>query len=311
MKETFLNLVNKKGGFSCEHAHFDKAFLIEEDLLNDAEIPMTKKWDYYKQLKQKYTQEDLYNRMKKCVDLLYKQGVKEATTFVDVDTTVNLKCVDVALKLKENISNYFKLKIAIQPLEGLQTPQLKQIYYEAAKKVDILGALPSRDSYPELHLKYIFTLMKELNKPLDVHTDQKGCISERETNLLANLVLENNLKNKVRAVHCVSLARQSPVYKDLICEKLNKAGITVIICPSAALSMKQNDSIRSYTSNSIAPLDYLRKHNVKIDFGIDNIADFFMPLVDGDLYFESRLLMEATRCYDLEYISDLVSGKLS
>ena len=43
MKETFLNLVNKKGGFSCEHAHFDKAFLIEENLLNDAEIPMTKK----------------------------------------------------------------------------------------------------------------------------------------------------------------------------------------------------------------------------------------------------------------------------
>ena len=36
-----------------------------------------------------------------------------------------------------------------------------------------------------------------------------------------------------------------------------------------------------------------------------------MPLVDGDLYFESRLLMEATRCYDLEYISDLVAGKLA
>jgi cytosine deaminase len=173
MKEYFLDLVKQKGGFRCEHAHFDKAFLIEKDLLNDAEIPMTKKWSYYRQLKQNYTEEDLYNRMKKCVDLLYKQGVKEATTFVDVDTIVNLKCVDIALKLKENISHYFKLKIAIQPLEGLRSPALKQIYYEAAKKVDVLGALPSRDPDPKKHLEYIFALMKEFNKTLDVHTDQK------------------------------------------------------------------------------------------------------------------------------------------
>lgn len=311
MKEYFLDLVKEKGGFRCEHAHFDKAFLIEKDLLNDAEIPMTKKWSYYRQLKENYTEEDLYNRMKKCVDLLYKQGVKEATTFVDVDTIVNLKCVDIALKLKENISHYFKLKIAIQPLEGLRSPALKQIYYEAAKKVDTLGALPSRDPDPKKHLEYIFALMKEFNKTLDVHTDQKACITEIESSKLADLVIANNLHGQVRAIHCISLARQSPGFKDMVCKKLKEADITVVVCPSAAISMKQNSHISSYTSNSIAPIKELQDNNVKLDFGVDNIADFFMPLVDGDLWFESRLLMEATRIYDLDYMSDLVTGKLA
>ena len=48
-----------------------------------------------------------------------------------------------------------------------------------------------------------------------------------------------------------------------------------------------------------------------MDFGVDNISDLFMPLVDGDLWFESRLLMESTRCYDLDFISDLVTGQLN
>jgi hypothetical protein len=35
-----------------------------------------------------------------------------------------------------------------------------------------------------------------------------------------------------------------------------------------------------------------------------------MPLVDGDLWFECRLLMEATRIYDLDIMSDIASGVL-
>ena len=42
--------------------------------------------------------------------------------------------------------------------------------------------------------------------------------------------------------------------------------------------------------------------------GVDNINDLYMPLVDGNMWFESRLLMEATRCYDLNLISDIATN---
>ena len=34
-----------------------------------------------------------------------------------------------------------------------------------------------------------------------------------------------------------------------------------------------------------------------------------MPMVDGDMMFEARSLMEATRCYDLDLIADICSAR--
>ena len=48
---------------------------------------------------------------------------------------------------------------------------------------------------------------------------------------------------------------------------------------------------------------------VPLALGVDNIHDLFMPMVDGDLWFESRVLMEATRCYDLDLIAELATAK--
>ena len=39
--------------------------------------------------------------------------------------------------------------------------------------------------------------------------------------------------------------------------------------------------------------------------GVDNIADLFMPLVDGDMWVECRFLMEALRFYDLDSVSSI------
>ena len=85
--------------------------------------------------------------------------------------------------------------------------------------------------------------------------------------------------------------------------------IGVIVCPSAAISMTQHSQFNSPIHNSIAPVMELIDQGVEVLLGVDNIHDLFMPLVDGDLYFESRLLMESIRCYDLDLISDLVTKR--
>ena len=61
--------------------------------------------------------------------------------------------------------------------------------------------------------------------------------------------------------------------------------------------------------NSIAPVPKLLDAGVPVYLGIDNVYDLFMPLVDGDLWFECRLLMEACRCYDLDRIARLATDK--
>jgi len=59
--------------------------------------------------------------------------------------------------------------------------------------------------------------------------------------------------------------------------------------------------------NSIAPFVKMKQAGVRTYLGIDNIADLFMPIVDGDMWTECRMLMEACRHYDLEEVADLAT----
>ena len=73
--------------------------------------------------------------------------------------------------------------------------------------------------------------------------------------------------------------------------------------------MKQQSDVIAPIHNSIAPVLELHQAGVDVMMGVDNIYDLFMPLVDGDMWFESRLMMEAIRCYDLNLISDIATNK--
>ena len=198
--------------------------------------------------------------------------------------------------------------IAIQPLEGVFGKNQKN-YIEACEKADIVGGLPSRDYDREQeHLDFIFSLGKSLNKKIDVHIDQENSPLEKETEQLARTTIKHGLEGKVFGIHAISLSCHPLYYQKEVCKMLKDAGITIVVCPSAAISMKQLSNMTSPIHNSICPLELFLENNIPVCLGIDNISDLFMPLVDGDFWFECRLLMEATRIYNLDVISKIASG---
>lgn len=307
MKNFFLEKIRERGGYSCYHAHFDKAYLISPNIFENCQASLQEKWKLYRGFKQNYTQEDLLNRMTKCVVNMINQDVKYVRTFVDADSIVGQKCIDAAVCLKETYEDKIKIDIAIQPLEGLEDPKSKENFLEACVKADFIGGLPDRDSSPEYHLDLLFGLAKSLNKSVDIHVGQNNVPSEKETELVLDKIEEHKLKQKVSLVHCISLSCQEEDYIRHQAKRMQQLNVDVIVCPSAAISMKQNHSVYAPVHNSIAPVSFLLDEGVNVKLGIDNIEDLFMPLVDGDMWFETRLLMEATRIYDLDRIINIVT----
>ena len=307
MKDFFLKRVREEGGFRCYHAHFDKAYLINEDNMIRSQKSLQEKWKIYREFKENYTEEDLLKRMSKCVDNLLDQGVSYIRTFVDADSVVNQKCIDAGVKLKEKYKDIVKIDLAIQPLEGLEDKKSRDNFIEACKKSDFIGGLPDRDSSHRKHIEMLFDLSIKLDKPIDIHVGQNNIPSEKETELVLDIIEEYNLKQKVSLVHCISLSCQEEEYVRQQAMRMKLLDVDVIVCPSAAISMKQNHSEFAPIHNSIAPINILLEEGVKVKLGIDNISDLFMPLVDGDLWFETRLLMEATRIYDFDKIISIVS----
>ena len=305
----FLEAVDRFGGMANHHAHFDKAYLINKENLMLSQVDMQKKWDLYKHLKENYTHDDLIERISRGVEMMIAQGVVYCRTMVDADSTVGLLPVKAALEVKKRYAGLITFEIGVQPLQGVLDRASYEQYAEACQLADYCGGLPSRDNpRPEQHLDVILDLAKRLGKSVDVHVDQENNPFENETELLALKTIEHGMQGRVFGVHAISLAAKDEREQDRIIEKVAEAKLGIIICPSAAISMKQLP-FNAPLHNSIAPYKKLRDAGVDCYLGIDNVHDLFMPMVDGDMWTECRMLMEACRFYDIDAMAELACAK--
>lgn len=309
LRAEFLRMVESLGGFASYHAHFDKAYLISMENLKLGQVDMQKKWELYKYLKENYTHDDLVERISRGVEAMIAQGVTHCRTMVDADSTVKLLPIHAALAVKEKYKGQIHLEIGTQPLQGVIDPDSREAFIKACELADTIGGLPSKDRpRPEKHIDILMGIAKDLGKKLEVHTDQENNPYESECELLALKTMEHGLEGRVAAVHAISLAAKPRVEQERIARLMKQAGLSVIICPSAALSMKQLD-LNGPLHNSIAPFTLLLEMGIPVYLGVDNIADLFMPIVDGDLWFECRMLMEATRFYDIQKVAEVACDK--
>ena len=305
----FLQKVEELGGLACHHAHFDKAYLISMENLRLSQVDMQKKWELYRFLKENYTPDDLTERISRGVEKMIGQGVTYCRTMVDADSTVKLLPIQAAMKVKERYHGRITFDVGVQPLQGVLDPESYAYFEQACEMADFVGGLPSRDRpQPEKHLDVIMGLAKRLGKPIDVHIDQENNPRENESELLARKTIEHGLQGRVFGIHAISLSAKTEPEQDRIIELLKEAGVSIVICPAAALSMKQLD-MAAPLHNSIAPFPRLLAAGVPCYLGVDNIHDLFMPMADGDIWFECRMLMEACRFYDIEKVAELACAK--
>jgi len=304
LRSRFLELVRQRGGWCNHHAHFDKAYLISPANLALGFADMEKKWELYRQLKENYTHEDLVERMSRGLQTVVDQGSQYCRTMVDADSIVGLKPIHAAVEVKKRFSGKIRFEIGVQPLEGVIDEATRKQYIEACKLADYCGGLPSRDrGQEEKHLDIVFKTAKEMNKMVEVHVDQENNPLQNETELLCRKTIEHGMQGRVYGIHAISVSAKQESEQDRICALCKEADVGIVLCPSAALSMKMLP-MESPLHNSIGPFVKLKQAGVRAYLGIDNIADLFMPVVDGDMWTETRMLMESCRYYDLEQVAD-------
>ncbi len=305
----FMEAVEAMGGVANHHAHFDKAYLINMENLRLSQVDMQKKWEIYRYLKENYTYDDLIERISRGLDKMIVQGVTYCRTMVDADSTVGLLPVTAAMEVKKRYAGRIVFEVGVQPLQGVLDPASYEQYAEACKLADYCGGLPSRDRpRPEAHLDMVLDLAKRLGKPVEVHVDQENNPLENETELLATKTIEHGMQGMVYAIHAISVGAKEEREQDRIIAKIAEADMGVVICPSAALSM-QKLAMTAPLHNSIAPYPKLHEAGVRCYLGVDNIHDLFMPMSDGDIWTECRILMEACRFYDIATVAKWACAK--
>ncbi|KKW33673.1 MAG: MGS domain protein [Parcubacteria group bacterium GW2011_GWA2_53_21] len=308
LKSQMLEEIEKRGGWANCHAHFDKAFYITKEGLDKTMIDMETKWLMSDDIKKKSTEEEVAARIRTALDNLLAQGVKNTISFVDAYEAVNHKAIDAALKVKEEYKDKINFKIAAQPLGGLINSAALELYEAITAKADIAGGLPSKDRpNDDANMYILFSVAKNLNKPLHVHIDQENNPNEHDTEKLIKYTKKFGYEGRVTAVHALSISALTKTKREEIYKQLADAGISVVVCPSAAISMRQLDQYEAPLHNSIANVPEMLAAGVNVGLGVDNICDFYQPFIDGDMWTEMRLLQEACRYYNFEELVKIAS----
>jgi cytosine/creatinine deaminase len=301
LKQQFLNEVKKTGGFVSCHGHFDKAFYITKEGLDKSMLDMEQKWLMSDDIKKNSTQEEIEKRIRTALDILIAQGCKLTATFIDAYDAVGHKAIDAANKVKEEYKDKIELLTITQPLGGLINKEARELYEAITAKADIAGGLPSKDR-PNDKESYdiLFSIAKNLNKKIHVHIDQENNPNERDTETLIEYAKKHDYGNKTVGIHVLSVSAQDKEYRQKIYKEMADIGMSAVVCPSAALGMRQLDEFQAPVHNSIANVPEMLAAGMVVGLGVDNVYDFYQPFVDGDMWTEVRMLQEACRYYNLD-----------
>ena len=269
LRSLITRAIQKRGGWVNCHAHFDRAYTMTPALLKQAHQLLEKKWTLVDALKRKSSEEDYFVRIELAVKTMLSQGVSAVATFIDVDPMTELRALTAAVAVKQKYRKKITLLLINQVLKGVMDPVARRWAQKALEYVDIIGGLPSRDRpNPQKHLETIFSWAKDTGKMVHVHIDQENNPNEHDTELLAKKTVQFGLEGKVVAVHAVSVGAQPKKKRKEIYRRMKAAGLTVVCCPSAALSMKQLP-YRSRLHNSIAPVPELLAAGIPVALGVD------------------------------------------
>ncbi|MCF7905853.1 amidohydrolase family protein [Candidatus Gracilibacteria bacterium] len=306
--ELLKEKIKERGGLVSCHAHFDKAYVITPETLQMCNEHMEVKWDLWKDVKEKYTHENLVERISLSAENMIRQGCDITRTNIDVDNTVGMKCIEAALKVKEKYKDKIDIQICSQVLEGALTREAQAWIEKVAPMIDVLGGLPSRDRpHQEEHMEFLFDVAKRHNKTLDVHIDQNNDPDERDTEMLAKTVIKHGMQGKVNAVHVCSLSAQPDDYIRDIAQLMKEANMNAIVCPRAMVDNQQPRHKTGPIHNSIAPVPHLLEAGINVCLGVDNVYDYFCPFIDGDIFTELVFLLETTRFYDVDTLADIAT----
>ncbi|MBR6233398.1 MAG: cytosine deaminase [Erysipelotrichaceae bacterium] len=236
--------------------------------------------------KEKLTEEDIRQRVKKAVSMYALNGVQHIRTHVDI-TDPSLMALKTMLELKEELQDLVDIQIVAFPQEGiLSYPNGKQLLIDAVKLgADAVGAIPHFEftrEYSVESLDFAMHLAKEENKLVDVHCDEIDDEASRGLETVAARAYELELFDKVTASHTTAMHSYNNAYVLRLMRLLKMSKINFVANPLVNTHL-QGRADTYPKRRGITRVKELLQQGINVSFGHDDIYDPWYPMGNGSL----------------------------
>ena len=327
--------VARLGGLHNAHLHLDRGgtyhrtveLLAEQGVHDGAALSLAGKHAVIPMVhaSECYEPAQLRRRVEPYVLEMAEVGTRRADTVVDTTADgVGLGALEAFADLARAHRDRIDLRIGAYSPLGFRDdePERWTLLEAGAELADFIGLLPERDDrgrYPD-HIGFATSVRRGLElaarsgKPIHVHVDQANHARESGTQTVLDAIRDLGLRTEdedpfIWLIHVISPSTYAEDRFRRLADGLAEFNVGVICCPSAAISMRQLRPLRSPTYNCIARVLDLAVAGVTVRLGSDNVCDITSPMGTVDLMDEVRVVGDAMRYYDIEFLAHLAAGR--
>ena len=251
--------------------------------------------------KEKYDQSWIIKNVRKAMTLSAKYGCTHRRAFADVDSKAQLEGVKALIRAREEFRGIVDLQVVAFAQDGIvRDPGTADLIRQAMDLgADVVGGIPWIEFCDEdirQHVKVIFDIAEEYNKPVSMLVDDAGDPGLRSLELMALETINRGWQGRSLAHHARAMALYPGPYFQKVAALLKKAQMGVVSDP--------------HTGPLHARVQELREAGVLVCLGMDDISDAYYPYGRSNMlevaFLVSHLLWMTTRD-DMEALYDMVT----
>ncbi len=223
-------------------------------------------------------------------------GVTAIRSHVDVGPDIGLRSLEAVVQVRESLRGQVELQLVALPTLPLTgeagAPNRALLRAAMDAGADVVGGCPYLDPDPAACQELCVELAAELDRPLDLHSDETLDPAVLNLPQLAELVSARGLRQGAAASHCCSLGVQAAELTRRVAAELAAAGVGVVCCPQTNLFLQA----RGHTSappRGLTAVRALLDAGVEVAAGGDNLRDPFNTVGRGDPLEIASLLVAA------------------
>jgi cytosine deaminase len=252
-------------------------------------------------VKEKYDEAWIIENVRRAMILAAKYGCTHTRALADVDTKAKLEGVKALVRAREEFKPYLDIQVVAFAQDGIvREPGTVDLLREAMDLgVDIVGGIPWIE-YTEIdmdkHVKAIFDIAEEFNKPVSMLVDDAGDPGLRTLEAMAVETIKRGWQGRSLAHHARAMALYPKPYFQKVAALLRKAQMGVVSDP--------------HTGPLHARVQELLEEGVLVCLGMDDISDAYYPFGRNNLlevaFLASHLLWMTTRS-EMETLYDMIT----